>query len=73
MTVYELWEQQRDRLTTALKGADDVIVRIPDWEPVDLEEGLRWLQASHYEAFKVDHRITWKGKTATVHFAIWED
>jgi hypothetical protein len=67
------WERHRDRLLADLDSAKNVIIQVPGWQPVSLEEGLRWLQSSHYEAFHVDHDVARAGDNATVTFKIWED
>ena len=67
------WEEHRDRLLADLQGVSETVVQIPGWDPVGLEDGLRWLQASHYEAFKVEHNVQRDGDKATVVFKIWED
>ncbi|MCA1197780.1 hypothetical protein K9B35_07365 [Sphingomonas sp. R647] len=66
------WLEHRDRLAADLGDAATVLVEIPGWEPVNLDEGLRWLRASYYEAFKVDHEIVRSGKQAVVRFRSWE-
>jgi hypothetical protein len=67
------WSEHRDRLLADLGTDENVIVNIPGWEPVGLSEGLRWLQATHYEAFKVRHEITRFENRTTVKFDVWED
>lgn len=71
-TAEQRWQEHRDCLLSDLEGAIDVVVLIPGWEPVDLKEGLRWLQASHYEAFSVGHAVKRDGGQAIVTFSISE-
>jgi hypothetical protein len=72
-TAEERWQEHRDRLLTDLEGERDVVVLVPGWEPIDLNAGLQWLQASHYEAFKVSHLVKRDGGPAVVIFSISED
>lgn len=71
-TVQAHWEQYRDTLGGELSSAEAVSFRIPGWEPVDRDQGFRWLQASIYEGFHVSHKVDWADKVATVTFSIWE-
>lgn len=70
--VVERWEAAKEDLLGELDIAAHVAVRIPGWEPVDLQMGLRWLQATIFEGFQVDSRITWSDGNATVWMMKWE-
>jgi len=70
--VHKKWEALRDALLDELRDASEVVVRIPRWEPVGLEEGLNWARSSIYEAFYVAYRVQWSGASATVWMKIWE-
>lgn len=72
-TAEQRWSEQRDRLLAELGDAKDVRVEIPGWEPVDLQQGLGWLQATYYEAFRVEHEVLWLGNNAIIHFRVCEN
>lgn len=72
-TAEERWTEHRDGLLQELVAAAEIVIRIPGWDPVGLDEGLRWLQSTHYEGFKVGHQIEWAGRRATVAFDPWEE
>jgi hypothetical protein len=72
-TVQTRWERYRDTLGGELSSAEAISFRIPGWEPVDRDQGFRWLQASIYEGFHVSHKVDWADQAATVTFLIWED
>jgi hypothetical protein len=59
-------------LAREVESADSVIVRIPDWQPVGLTEGLHWMRSSLAEGFYVANRVTWNEREATVRMKIWE-
>lgn len=59
-------------LLASLRQGQPTEVRIPGWEPVDLAQGLRWLEASIWEGFEVDWRIARSEALDTVWMRIWE-
>ncbi|WP_298189799.1 hypothetical protein [Novosphingobium sp.] len=73
LSAEERWIEHRDRLLAELGDVNDVTVEIPGWQPVDLNEGLRWLNASHFEALKVDHELIRAENETVVRFRSWED
>lgn len=66
------WQQLRDTLIIEIAARPNVICRIPDWEPVDMEMGLRWLQSTIYEGYYVAYRITDSSDGLEVWFKYWE-
>jgi hypothetical protein len=65
-------ENQIAHLRHEVKSAADVVVRIPDWDPVGLDEGLQWMRCVLAEGFRVESRVTWAGDKATVWMKAWE-
>ncbi|MGE0742110.1 MAG: hypothetical protein AB7O98_12270 [Hyphomonadaceae bacterium] len=55
-----------------VSDAAHVQVRIPDWQPVGLDEGLHWMRETLSEGFYVASRVTWKEREATVWMKLWE-
>ena len=70
--VAEQIETVLTSLAREVEGADDVVVRIPGWEPVALGQGLHWMRASLAEGFYVASRVEWNDRKATVWMKIWE-
>jgi hypothetical protein len=71
-SVQKEWEATKDSLLAELRDATEVVVRIPDWEPVGIEMGLQWMRSSIYEGFQVAFRVERSGATAKVWMKKWE-
>ena len=71
-TVQQKWEVLRDSLRAELMDAIEVVVHIPGWPAVDIEQGLRWIQASVFEGFHVAFRVGKSATSATVWLKKWE-
>jgi len=70
--VQQKWEALRDSLRGELVDAVEVVVRIPGWPTVGIEQGLRWIQASVFEGFYVAFRVDKSAASATVWLKKWE-
>ena len=70
--VQEKWELIRDKLLAEIASCNEVTCQIPDWDPVDLDVGLHWLQSSVYEGYYVDYKVYKENDSATVWFKVWE-
>lgn len=68
----ERWENAKRSLLADVGMRSPVHVHIPGWQPVSLEEGLQWLQASLFEAFRVDWKLTETGDAGELWMRIWE-
>jgi hypothetical protein len=66
------WIELRDSLLKEVAGPAPVIVRIPKWQPVGLEEGLRWVQSMIYEGFYIAYKISRSDSFVTVWIKRWE-
>lgn len=71
-SVVEKWETMRDELLGQLAGSEHIECLIPGWEPVDMSTGLRWLQATIFEAFYVAYQIDELADRKRVQFKAWE-
>jgi hypothetical protein len=65
-------EETISSVAREVSGAASVLVRMPDWQPVGLDEGLHWMRESLSEGLHVASRVTWKEREATVWVKLWE-
>lgn len=70
--VEDKWQATRARLLAELDGKPVIGCQIPNWEPVDLQTGLRWLQASIYEGFSVAYRLERSNEGVSIWLKNWE-
>lgn len=47
-------------------------VLIPNWDPIPLDEGFKWLIGTIYEGYEVKFNITIQNKKNIVNFLFWE-
>jgi len=48
-------------------------VYIPNWAPISLEEGYRWIRNTIYEGFELKYDISTKDNKNIIKFLYWED
>jgi hypothetical protein len=66
------WERLEQSLLDQVRELDDVTCRLPGIEdPVDLAEGLRWLQDGVRRGLDVDYRVVPEGGAAVVWLQRW--
>ena len=46
-----------NEILKASKSEDIEIIKIPNWDPVNIHEGLRWIRSSVFEGYYVKYRI----------------
>lgn len=61
-----------ERAITEEIGAAAPVVRIPDWEPVDLREGLRWIRDMVLEGWYVDYLVETDQTPPVLWLKLWE-
>jgi hypothetical protein len=66
------WERCRVGIAQAVAGADRVIVRIPGWPPVGLDEGLEWCRINIYEGFFVAYLAEQVERDTVLWLKVWE-
>ncbi|MCK6473002.1 MAG: hypothetical protein L6R28_14765 [Planctomycetes bacterium] len=66
------WLAAKSNLLRDIGETEPVVCHIPQWEPVTLEMGLRWLQSSIYEGFRVTFSVAKSDQGAQVDFTISE-
>jgi hypothetical protein len=70
--VEDHWLESKENLLALIGGREQVIFVIPGWEPVNLDMGLRWLQASIYEGLRVGYHGADDGSGIVIQFEISE-
>lgn len=70
MSVSEEMARRLEELVAELGDPEAYTFLIPDWDPVDARQGLRWMQVSLGEGFYVAHHTDRARKR--VFFKIWE-
>jgi hypothetical protein len=72
ISVQTRWETLRDSLLAELKVAKEIVIHIPGWRPVSIDEGLHWARSSIYEAFYVAYKVQRSDTSTIVWMKIWE-
>jgi len=61
----------RSAVLDAVAGADSVLCYVPGWDPVDLQQGLDWLDRASRGGALVDYRVVHEGRGAKIWFKRW--
>ncbi|QOV94260.1 hypothetical protein [Novosphingobium sp. ES2-1] len=72
-SAQQRWSDHRDRILEDIGSRKIARVEIPGWQPVSFDEGMRWLQATHYEGFKADHNLLANGEALILQLRSWEE
>jgi len=67
------WAATLAAVSQDLSGAEHVTVRVPGWQPADLDTGLYWLRMQIYEGFQVGWLIERDEEGAMLWLKGWED
>lgn len=67
------WTATLEAVTRDLSDTAGVIVRVPGWQPADLDTGLYWLRMQIYEGFQVGYLVERDAAGAVLWLKGWEE
>jgi hypothetical protein len=70
--VEKKWMDIRDMILNEIADLPDIVVHIPLWQPVGLEQGLSWLRSTVYEGYFVGYRVEHSASRTTLFLKSWE-
>ncbi len=66
------FEELKRAILSNVPDQQEAIVFIPNWSPINIEMGLKWIKSSINEGYYIKHKISSKRGPTYINLISWE-